>query len=217
MQTARKASDSHRESRRKLMAAINIRWKELRPDLHGDAEALRAERLAYVGQVLKLKQPLSSMTELTNYHLNRVLFHFDELQRQPALPGTMVVAAKPAERAEIIHLASREQVFAINKLLDFLGWQAESRKKFLSARFKRENPVHLLPRQAQSLIRILLNIACSQELKARGFRKVTRPMIATHIPALKKKLGIDRKEAHTSEGTDGCQEPLLTSTTSSES
>ena len=193
------------------MAAINIRWKELRPDLHGDEEAMRAERLAYAAQVLRLKHPISSMTELTNYHLNKVLFHFDELQRKPSLPGIPLASTKPAEPAEIIHLASAEQVFTINKLLDFLGWQAESRKKFLSARFRRENPVHLLPRQAQSLIRILLNIACSQELKSRGFRKVTRPMIATHIPALKKKLGIDRKEAHTSEGMEECQKPLLTS------
>lgn len=215
MQTARKSSDSFKESRRKMMAAINIQWKELRPDLHSDPEAMREERLAYITQILKLKSPVSSLTELQNYHLKKVLFHFDELRQRPTLPG-MPVAAKQTESAEIIHFASAEQVFTINKLLDFLGWQPDSRKKFLSARFKRENPVHLLPRQAQSLTRILFNIACSQELKARGFRKVTRPMIATHIPVLKKKLGIDRKETHISEGAEECHEPLLTSGMSSE-
>jgi hypothetical protein len=206
MQAVMKLSPNQWLSRKKMIAAINIQWKELRPDLHNNPEELRAERLAYITDVLKLKDPLASLKDLTNYQMSRVLEHFDGLRTQPALPNTQVVA-KPVV-AEIIHLASAQQVYAINKLLDFLGWHPDSRKKFLSSRFQRENPVHLLPRQAQSLVRILLNIACQQELKKAGFKKVTRKQICMHIPVLKKKLGIDRKESHATEGTEKCQETL---------
>ncbi|MET0466897.1 MAG: hypothetical protein ABW007_27295 [Chitinophagaceae bacterium] len=207
MPAAATASPNQWNSRRKMMAAINIQWKELRPDLHHSPDELREERLAYITDILKLKEPLGSLKDLTNYQMSRVLAHFDGLRAQPALPSTRIVA-RPAV-AEIVHLATAQQVYTINKLLDFLGWHPDSRKKFLTARYQRENPVHLRPRQANALIRILFNIACSQELKKAGFKKVSRAMIGMHIPVLKKKLGIDRKESHTTEDAATCQETLI--------
>lgn len=202
-------------SRRKMIAAIQIQWGQLRPDL--DGEELRDERLAYITSILKLKEPLASLKDLTNYQMSRVLQCFDGLRRAPALPGTQVIAQPTTGGAEVVHLATAQQVYTINKLLDFLGWQPESRARFLKARFKRESPVHLLPRQAQSLTRILLNIACQQELKTRGFRKVTRAQIAMHIPALKRKLGIDRGKTHPAEGSEECHDSLITLTENSAS
>ena len=209
------ASQQKWQTRRGMIAAIQIQWKELRPDLRHSPEELRDERLAYITDILKLKEPLRSLKDLTNYQMTRVLAHFDDLRAQPALPSTQVVA-RPVV-AEIVHLATAQQVFTINKLLDFLGWHPDSRKRFLSSRYQRENPVHLRPRQANSLIRILFNIACSQELKKAGFKKVTRPMIGMHIPVLKKKLGIDRKESRATEGTEECQETQISLISSADS
>lgn len=191
MQTARRHPQEQHSSRKRMMAAINIQWQQLRPDLRHSPDELRDERLAFVSNVLKLKGGLSSMRELSDRQLGKVLDALKGLMSEPRLPNC-VVPQQPIASATIIHLATAEQVHTINKLLLHLGWGEETRKAFIGKRFKRSNPVHLLPRQAHSLIRILLNIACDQELKERGIRKVTREMIALQIPALKARLGIDR-------------------------
>lgn len=203
MQAAQKVSDN-KDSRRKMLAAINIQWKELRPDLRHSPDELRAERLAFAADCLKLKGGLGSLSDLTDRQLGKVLDRFREMREQPALPNCQV-AQPPNGGAEIIHLASPEQVFTINKLLDFLGWQPSARKKFISRRFKRENPVHLRPKEAHSLTRILLNIAAARELKERGL-KATRPQIRLQIPSLKSRLGIDRPQRKEAEP---CQDTLI--------
>jgi hypothetical protein len=206
MQAAQKVSDN-KGSRRRMLAAINIQWKELRPDLRHSPDELRAERLAFVADLLNLRGGLGSLSELTDRQLGKVLDRFRDMQQQPALPNCQV--AQPSNGgAEIIHLASPEQVFTINKLLLHLGWGEAAKKAFLSRRFKRENPVHLRPRQAHSLIRILLNIACAAELKSRGFKKVTREQIRLQIPSLKARLGIDRPQNREAEQ---CQDSLISS------
>ena len=209
MQAARRAARQTTPGRTKMIAAIQITWRKLRPDLHDDPDELRAERLAYISEVLKLKHPLVSLTTLSTPQLARVLDALHALQTQPKLAGyTPPVKPQPAS-AEVIHFASSEQVFTIKKLFDFLNWSAEAGTRFLRDRFKRENPVHLRPPQAHSLIRILLNIACQRELKARGCEHVSRQMISAHIPLLKARLEIDRKEIP--EEVELCQDPTITS------
>jgi hypothetical protein len=205
--TRARATNGQKDSRRKMLAVINIQWKELRPDLRHSPDELRAERLAFAADLLKLKGGLGSLGELTDRQLGKVLDRFREMREQPALPDCQV--AQPTNGgAEIIHLASPEQVYTINKILLHLGWGEAARKAFISRRYKRENPVHLRPRQAHSLIRILLNIACAAELKERGFRKVTRQQIRLQIPSLKSRLGIDRPQHQEAEQ---CQDSLISS------
>jgi len=207
MPTAAQKRRPSGSSRRKMMAAIHIQFQELRPDLRGMMdEERRDERLAFVSNVLGLKYIPASMTELTDRQLGKVLDALRELQSQPRLPHSEVKQA-PLAAAEIIHLASAGQVHAINKMLLHLGWGETAKKAFISRRFRRENPVHLRPAQASSLIRILLNIACAQELKEHGFKKVTRQQIRLQIPSLKTRLGIDQpKDAKESEP---CQTELI--------
>ena len=180
-----------------MIAAIQILWKQIRVDLHGDEEALRAERLGFITEALKLKQPVESVRDLSNPQLARVLDAMRRFQSQPRLAGyTPPVKHEAATTgANVIHLASAEQVFTIGKLLDLLDWTPEYQKTFLHRRFRRENPAHLRPPQAQSLTRILLNIVCTHELKARGVEKVSRAMINAEIPKLKSRLGMDRRRS----------------------
>jgi hypothetical protein len=184
-----------------MIAAIQITWKQIRLDLHGDEEALRAERLAFITDALKLKRPVESLRDLSTPQLARVLDAMRRFQSQPRLEGyAPPVKAEPAREeagANVVHLASAEQVFTINNLLTHLDWTREYQEDFLHRRFGRKNPAHMRPPQAQSLTRILLNIACTRELKKRGVKKVSRAMIREEIPYLKASLGIDRRHQAT--------------------
>lgn len=198
-----------------MIAAIHIEWKRLRPDLRHSADELRDERLAFISNALGLKFIPASMSDLTDKQLGKVLDALRDLQEQPRLPNCEV-QQRPLADAGVIHLASAEQVHTINKLLLHLGWGDAAQKAFISRRFRRENPVHLFPKQASSLIRILLNIACTRELKERGIEKVSRPMIRLQIPRLKARLGIDRKPSHLNQSeTEKCQSHLTLSDESS--
>jgi hypothetical protein len=195
---ARQTDAPQSPGRAKMIAAVHIEWKKLRPDLHLDDESLRAERLVFVQDALKLKKPVSSLRVLSNAQLGRVLDAMRRLRAQPRLGGyapPLKPEIAPATGAEIFHLASAEQVFTISKLFDYLDWTLEFQKRFISRRFKREKPALLSPSNAHALIRILINIACSRDIKERGVGRVSRAMIAAEIPALKARLQIDRPRA----------------------
>lgn len=208
--TARNTLGSPHPSRRKMLAAIHIQWKQLRPDLHHSEDEMRDERLAFITDTLKLRRPLESLSDLTDRQLGLVLDAFKGLRAQPALPNCEAkvntamspvckfprpVAATPESGgAEVIHTASIEQIYTIHKLLNYLGWTTEFQKSFIKQRFKRDSPTFLRPKQAHSLIRILMNIACSRDLKEQGVVKASAALIRAQIPALKQRLGIDRKE-----------------------
>lgn len=198
-QAAQKVSD--KSLRRGLIAKVQIQWKELRPDLKHPSDESRDERLSFITQALRLKEPLDSIGELSNRKLGLVLDAFKTLRDQPQLPNSHVdIKRQPHSDAltsvnggaEIIHLASAEQVFTITKLLEYLGWSTDSQKAFISKRYRRENPRLLRPKQAQSLVRILFNIACARDLKGRGVATVSRTLIREEIPKLKARLGIGR-------------------------
>lgn len=190
-------------SRSRMIAAIHIEWAKIRRDLGKASHAeLRDERLAYITRVLKLKRQVNSMRDLTDRQLGLVL---DALRNfQPQLPGDVAhAAAQPAtEGAEIIHLASAEQVFTINKLLDHLGWSVDARERFIQQRFRRTSPAMLSPKQANSLTMILLNIAAQRAIRTRGIARVSRAMIQAEIPRLKERLGIGIEHKESEEEVD---------------
>ncbi len=206
MQPARQQSDeprAERSPRARMIAAIHIKFKQVRRDLRGCTEAeIREERLAFINQTLNLKRPVSSMRDLTDRRLGLVLDKLSQLLAQPPLPNSRAVTTPQTEGsggAEIVHLASAEQVYVINKLLDFLGWGLEAREKFISQRFKSKTPNMLSQKQAQSLTMILLYIAAQRSVKDRtGVARVSRKMIQAEIPDLKTRLGIDRKPSPSS-------------------
>ena len=104
-----------------------------------------------------------------------------------ATPG-----AGPQEEAEIIHLASKQQVWAINRLYDYIGWTRERREEFLREKFRRVSPAMLTPRQAHSYTVILINVAAQKDIKREHpeVKKVTREMIREYMPELMKRMGI---------------------------
>jgi hypothetical protein len=199
-QHARRDNDASTSStsspgRNKMLAAIHVLWHQLRPDLHHDKNVERDERLAFITEVLRLKRPVSSMRSLSVQQLGRILDELRRFEKQPQLVGYVPPAKPapaPAATAAVIHLATSEQLYAIDKLFRFLDWSTEYREKFVEQKFNRRRAALLPTAKAHSLIRILLNVACSRELKARGHAAASREMIRAEIPALKARLGIDR-------------------------
>ena len=189
-QSAEQATQKTKSSRSRMISAIHLQWKKARPDLLQHSHESRDERLAFISDLLKLKRPLESMRSLSEQQLGLVLDALKHGRIQQRLPHSQ---AEPGPNgAEIIHLASAEQVFTINKLLDCLGWGEEARAKFIEQRFKRNNPSMLTPKQAHALVMILLNIAAARAVKGRtGASRITRQMIHEEIPQLKSRLGID--------------------------
>lgn len=191
---------AERPPRARMIAAIHIRFKQVRRDLRGSSETeIREERLAFINQTLNLKHPVSSMRDLTDRRLGLVLDRLNQLLAQPPLPNSRAVTTPQTEGsggAEIVHLASAEQVYIINKLIGFLGWSPAASEKFISQRFKSKTPNMLSQKQAQSLIMILLYIAAARSIKERtSAARVSRKMIQAEIPELKARLGVDRKDA----------------------
>jgi hypothetical protein len=181
-----------------MLAAINIKFRQARPDLrHATDEEIRDERLAFITDALHFKRPLASMRNLTDRQLGLVLDALRRLETQPALPNSEATPAPKPENtggAKVIHLASAEQVHTINKLLDHLNWDLDVRADFIRKRYKRNVPTMLTPKDANSCIMVLLTIAASRAVRSRGVSRVSRLMIRQEIPDLKARLGIDRKE-----------------------
>ncbi|HYP29378.1 MAG TPA: hypothetical protein VE262_21890 [Blastocatellia bacterium] len=213
------ASEHQKEVRKKMIAKIHIQYPKLRPDLrHSTREELREARLHYCSQVLGLRAPLESMKRLDDRQLGKVLDAMEAERRQGALPGCNVHRLPPkqtaqapgagegasgqagavergavdSEGAEIHHLAGAEQVWAINKLVSYLGWSKQGTEKFISKRYGRTNPRLLSPGDANSLMATLIYIASHHDLK-KVFgeeTKIPKPKIVANIPAIKRKLGI---------------------------
>jgi hypothetical protein len=196
----------HKLQRRRLLAAINITWKEIRPDL-GSADELREARLDFAATELRIP-PIGSYSELSNSQLSKVLSAMQRERAQPSLAGCNVRRIQPAQEvadqvsrgtpAEVVHLASLEQTWAINRVFKYLAWTETGCEAFLRRNFQRNNVRTLTPKQARSALTILLHIAASRDIKARAAKErrsitVTKPMKLAEIPAIKRKLGIDLK------------------------
>ena len=214
MSTARKYNVNSRsmspQSRNSAIAAVQICWKQMRPDLHGDKDALREERLTWISNFLQLRRPLESVKDLSD---GQMLLVLDEMKNmtgaksepkkpiEPPRQGNVVSmighlarkspASIPALTATVF-LTSDEQFYTLDKLVNFIGWNEEQTENFL----KKRNFAPSLKMQkfdrANALTMILLNIAADKELRAQGKTKISRAMTAKYIPVLKKKLGIDQ-------------------------
>jgi hypothetical protein len=191
------------EMRNKMLAKIHVEFATLRPDLRHATEELKLERLAFCERVLNLRKPLDSMRRLNDSQLGRVIEAIKAEKPQGALPGCSVhhfrgsdkgVSCGVEQMAEIHHLAGAEQVWAINKVFDHLGWSQQGRENFLKSKFNRTSPNMLTPKQANGLLVILFNIAASRDLKTQHGEGtvITKAMKGKYIPELKKKLGIDQ-------------------------
>jgi len=182
----------HKELRRKMLAKIHIEWKGLRPDLRHSSSELREGLLDFATAELNV-QKLGSLSELTSIQLGRVLDAMSKMRNQPQLPGCEKHHVQPVDtQAELIHLASNEQRWAIARLFNHLGWSLAGRAAFLQRNFRREKDALLTQKQAHSCIRILLNIAVSHELKQQfgEQKKISQTMKRAAIPQLKSRLGI---------------------------
>lgn len=185
-------------SRGKMIAAIQIEWKNLRRDLRDDAEALREERLIWIQKTLGLRHELHSMTALSDKQLGIVLDEIRKLTRTPRPSATTAVAKivtmPNGGGAEIVHLSSEEQLYAIGILTKFIEWNSEKIAAYLKPRFRVTTERMLTHKQCNSFMMHLLNIAASKDLKRMLGKdtKVSRKMAGEHIPSLKRKLGIDQ-------------------------
>lgn len=189
--------------RNRMMAKINIEFSKMRPDLRHSSEELKLERRAFCERVLGLRKPLDSMRRLTDGQLERVIEAIKAEKPQGTLEGCSVhhfrgtdrgVSCGVEQMAEIHHLAGPEQVWAINCVFDHLGWSATGRENFLKSKFNRTSPNMLSPKQANSTLMILFNIAASRDLKAKlgAEAVITKAMKGKYIPQLKRTLGIDK-------------------------
>lgn len=197
------------QSHNKAIAAIQILWKIMRPDLTFDKEGSREERLAWIAQFLGMKRELKSITDLSDTKLGLVLEEMRRLTGQPSnscqnapqSPNTAtsgvfgVVETVPSGGAEIIHLTTPGQLITLKKLEEHIGWTQLQRENYLQPRFRRTNFQMLTFEQANSLTMQMLNIAAHKDLKSALGKdtKITRQMTAKYIPTLKQKLRIDQK------------------------
>ena len=215
MSTARKLNVNSRsmspQSRNSAIAAIQICWKQMRPDLHGDKYVLREERLTWISNFLQLRRPLESVKNLSD---GQMLLVLDEMKNMTGAKSTpsprekgaierehrnvvniadyRKAADSEATDAEITHLSGEAQIFTINKLVGSIGWSDGHFREFLFKKFRRRSPRMLTFKDCNSLMMILLNIAADKELRAQGKTKISRAMTAKYIPILKKKLQIDQ-------------------------
>jgi hypothetical protein len=177
------------------MAALQIEWKKF---YRGDQGESRDARLDWLTYKLRLKRPLESTRDLSDRQIGLALDELRKAQRYPMLPNAEQLYRSPVAEAreanaKIIHLASDAQVYTIQVLFHDLGWSPAGQRKFLEARYKHGTAALLKPRQAHSLIAILLNIIASRDLKTAGYSKITRAQMVAHVPEVKQRLGIDQR------------------------
>jgi hypothetical protein len=139
---------------------------------------------------------------LTQTELGRLIDALEHEQTQPPLyqPADNVLAFKARSqaattttnsgRAEVSHLASLNQRYAINRLFGYLGWSDDYREEFIEKRFRCKRVEMLLHKQAHSCISILLRCAAQKYWKSQGKAKASKPMIAAAIPQVKRIVGI---------------------------
>lgn len=202
--TPSKPARSKKDARTATIAAIHITWSKLRRDLRGDKEELRESRLQFMSRVLN--REITTSRGLSQAKLGKVLDAMRDLESAPLLPGGAptvdpqpLIANTPAE---VHHLATESQVATIDKLFGCLGWSPEAIASFTGKRFNRQSPRLITPKQANSLMMILMNIAASRDIKrrwkedtGREVEHVSREMIRAEIPALKRRLAIDQRKA----------------------
>ncbi len=181
---ARKRNYSDGEIKR-MRVAVVLEFRSQFPGLDKSEES--DERNAFVGKLLNLRKPIGSITELSGAQLGLALDLMKGKQKKQAgsLRSDRNVIFLSAERA------SKEQIFTIRKLLNYLKWSDEARTDFLTKRGFPANIETLRFKKATSLTNILLNIAAHKDLKSQG-KKTGRAAQAKYLKTLKRKLEIDQ-------------------------
>jgi hypothetical protein len=192
--------------RNRMLSAIHVKWAQKRPDIRSDKAELAGALRDFAAQVCELAN-VESLADLSEKELGFVL---DALNGKPAgaqptqiatRSGANVVrgtfgnkAQRPpigGEPADITHLASPGQVATAQKLFAFVEWPLEKQEAFLGRRYKTKAVAMLTFKRANGLVRILLNIAASRDIKRKmAGVKVSQAMIKAAIPELKRRLGI---------------------------
>ncbi|HKV41776.1 MAG TPA: hypothetical protein VJX67_21410 [Blastocatellia bacterium] len=205
---ATKTTVKANDGRRRMLAAVNIRWRQHRRDLRHDEATLKDELRSFAAQVCGLAN-VDSLADLNTRELGHLLDALapgtarlpacpsltrPTFDRTHSRPSTSQVGKGTRPGAEITHLASEPQKATLQKLVDFLEWDAPKGSSFIAKRFKSQSLGMLTFNQATKLTRILLNIAVSKEVKRQlgNDVKVTKTMTDAAIPEIKRRLGIDQ-------------------------
>jgi hypothetical protein len=194
--------------RNRMLSAIHVKWAQKRPDIRSDKAELAGALRDFAAQVCELAN-VESLADLSDKELGFVL---DALNGKPVAGGRYAQPTPTAganvlrgtfghkaprspivdrEPAEITHLASPGQVVTAEKLFNFVQWPLEKQEAFLERRYKTKAVSMLTFKRANGLVRILLNIAASRDIKRKmAGVKVSQAMIKAAIPELKRRLGI---------------------------
>lgn len=198
------AATAKKSIRNSLTAGIHAAWAELRPELRRDAEESKTQRLAYVRAVTGFD--VSSMSDLSEAALGDVLSALrKELgpREKRVIANNVVegqfgktkavVQATPAEVSSIAGFASARQVWAITRIFDWLQYPTDKRTEWLQKKYRRSTVEKLSFHQADSAIRVLLNIAVVRWLKAEHDRPISQAEIKANLDNVKRLIGIGKK------------------------
>ena len=189
-QTAVKPAAKPDVARRKLNAALHIHWKQF---YRGEESESRSARLEWLSRQLGYKRTIKSANDLTDRQLALAV---DKLAKA-VTPTRPAMSPKPAPtvvaEAKIIHLASAEQVYALELIARYLRWDSQKISNFLFRRWKRRTFNFLTAAQANDATAIFLSVACGTAIRAtRGDGKpVTRDDIRAAMVDFKCKIGLD--------------------------
>jgi hypothetical protein len=108
--------------------------------------------------------------------------------------GCGVADSGSPQSGVIVHLAGNEQVWAIRRVVEYLDWNERRKEQFISSRFGTKSEKMLRGDDPKKLLYLLLLCAAHRDLKVRlgPDVKITRDQEKGEIPAIKRKLGIDR-------------------------
>lgn len=194
--------------RQKMLGFIHVNFPRLRPDLRHSTEDMKEARLAFCTEVLGLRAPLVSCARLHNRQLEKVIEAIKRQLPQERLPGVEYkrdavasvnsrpkptsCTAKDMRSGEVIHLAGNEQVWAIERVIEHLGWSPEGTEEFFQNQFKVSTPKMLKTKAANTALYVLLRSAAWKALRAEKGKdaKIDNETLNRRIRIIKMNLGI---------------------------
>ncbi len=180
---------------------LHALWRRAAPSLASDREA----RLAFASAVLG--RSVSSFATLTRDEASRLIEELEREARPSSPPASVFHRPSSFSRAptslhdsshgagggfsNIIHRApSQQQIFMLEQLTRYIGWDRSRVEAFLRRHFRRRAFWALTPRQAWAATRLLLEIAARRDIKRRLGRdhRVSREEITREIPEVKRRI-----------------------------
>ena len=208
--------------RASTLRAIHATWRKINPDLEGeDLRDARLQFATQALGLKKPLTSTSKLSPAQLGRVLDEMRRHERAPGLPGMDTTTEGTEKNkstspvVDAAEVHHLATQAQVDVIRKLIRHLNWSAVGTQAFLTRTFKRTSEAMLTPQQANSCTMILFNIAgrkriadrlqkTARESQAAAMEagrvaqkiempKISRALIQSEIPALKRELGIDQK------------------------